>query len=183
MTATPKAAAPEKKSAPKKVTKVEKKSKVTKTEKKAKTASSHPPFQQMVKKAIAELKEKGGSSRQAVLKYVCANYKVEAKSGNKYVKVALVSGVKNNALKRVGGKGVGANGSFKLVEEVMKAAKPKEKKESAPKAEKSAKPKAKKVVKRVSKPKPAKKAAAAKKPAKPKAKSVKKPKAAAPKKA
>ena len=98
--------------------KVEKKSKVAKPKvaKSASAPASHPPFKQMVRKAIAELKEKSGSSRQAILKYICGTYKVEAKSGTKYVKLALVSGVKAGSIKRVAARGVGANGSFRLAE-------------------------------------------------------------------
>lgn len=105
-------------------TKVAAKSKVTKPKASAKPAASHPPFKQMIVKAIGALNEKGGSSRQAVLKYICANYSVEAKTGNKYLKSGLVNGVNNGSLKRV--KGVGASGSFKIAEKVKpKASKPK----------------------------------------------------------
>lgn len=44
--------------------------------KKAKTPSNHPPYGDMVKRAILALKESKGSSRQALLKYVMANFNV-----------------------------------------------------------------------------------------------------------
>lgn len=143
------AKAPAKKAAPKKTAsaKVTKNAKVSKPKSSTKPKSSHPPFKQMVKKAVGELNEKSGSSRQAILKYVCANYKVDAKSGNKYVKLALASAVKSGVLKRVGAKGIGANGSFRLASDTQ----PKAKKVVKPKKVKTqAKPKkvsAKKVTK------------------------------------
>ena len=41
-----------------------------------KKSPDHPKYSEMVKAAIASLKEKKGSSRQAILKYIIANYKV-----------------------------------------------------------------------------------------------------------
>jgi histone H1/5 len=35
-----------------------------------------PKYSEMVGKAIAALKERGGSSRQAILKYIMANFNV-----------------------------------------------------------------------------------------------------------
>uniref|UniRef100_A0A914QZZ4 H15 domain-containing protein n=1 Tax=Panagrolaimus davidi TaxID=227884 RepID=A0A914QZZ4_9BILA len=35
---------------------------------------SHPPYADMIKKAITELKEKKGSSRGAILKYISKTY-------------------------------------------------------------------------------------------------------------
>ena len=46
---------------------------------KAKAAAaprSHPVYADMVKRAITELKEKKGSSRAAILKYIVTHYKV-----------------------------------------------------------------------------------------------------------
>lgn len=136
---------------------------------KPKKAAAHPPYLEMIQKGIAALKERGGSSRQALLKYVMANYKVgeNTTSINARVKTALKNGVKNNALKQA--KGTGAAGSFKLGE-VKKADKPK-------KAKTATKPK-----KTVKSPKKVKKPVAVKKPkaaAKKSAKSPKKTKAVA----
>ena len=59
-------------------------------------------------------KERGGSSRQALLKYIMNNYKLgnNEKGINAYLKIALMARVKNKTLKQ--SKGVGASGSFKL---------------------------------------------------------------------
>ena len=145
---------------------------------KPKKPANHPKYSEMVQKAITALKERGGSSRQAILKYIMANFNVgaDAKVVNVHLKLSLRNGVKNKSLKQ--SKGTGASGSFRLGE-VKPAKKP---------AKKAAKPKAAKPKKAKSTPK--KKKAAAKKPAgekkaaKPKA--AKKPaakKAAKPKKA
>ena len=68
----------------------------------------------MVKQAIGSLKERGGSSRQAILKYILKNFNVgvDEKAVNSRVKVALKSGVLSSQLKQ--SKGAGASGSFKL---------------------------------------------------------------------
>ncbi|XP_064610334.1 histone H1-delta-like [Liolophura sinensis] len=149
---------------------------------KPKKPADHPKYSEMIKAAIANLKERGGSSRQKILKYIMANYKVaDEKTVNTHLKMALKAGVKSNALKQ--SKGTGASGSFRLGESAKKAApklkkvkKPKAAKPKSPKKAKSAKPKAKK---------PAAKKPAAKKAVKPKKpaakKSPKKVKAAKPK--
>merc|ERR1712018_687971 len=118
----------------------------------------------MISAAVGALKEKKGSSRQAILKYIQANYKGLSDQAGQHLKMALVAGVKNGSLKQA--KGVGASGSFKLGEKKKK------------KVKKAKKPKAAK------KPKKAKKPAAKKAAKKPAAKTAKKPaaKKAAPKK-
>lgn len=77
-----------------------------------KAKPSHPPTSDMVNNAIKNLKERGGSSLQAIKKYVAANYKVDAEKLSpfikKYLKAAVVSG---NLIQT---KGKGASGSFKL---------------------------------------------------------------------
>jgi histone H1/5 len=62
----------------------------------------------MVGKAISALKERGGSSRQAILKYIMANFNVgkDAKSVNAHLKLSLRAGVKNKSLKQSKGTGV-----------------------------------------------------------------------------
>merc|ERR1712064_134916 len=138
--------------------------------KKAKAPAAHPKYSVMIAAAITSLKDRTGSSRQAILKYICANYKVDAAKAAVQIRLALKRGV---------GKGAG---SYKVV----KAEKPKKvkkaKKPKAKKPKKAKKPAAKKAAKKPKKAvkKPAKKAA--KKPAAKKA--AKKPaaKKAAPKK-
>ena len=160
-----KAAAPKKKAAPK-----------------PKVPAAHPKYSEMIKQAISSLKERGGSSRQAILKYICKNFKVgnDESKVNTHLKLALRAGVKNNSLKN--SKGSGASGSFKLGEAAKKAPKPKKVKK--PKAAKPKKPKTPKK-KKAKTPKKAKadKPKKAKSPKKAKADKPKKAKADKPKKA
>lgn len=148
---------------------------------KPKKPASHPTYSEMIAKAIAALKERKGSSRQAILKYIQSNYKVgdNDKAINAHLKMALRNGVKNKTLTQ--SKGTGASGSFKIGEKTTKKAakKPAAKKAKKPKAatpKKAKKPKAKK-------PAGEKKAAAKPKAKKPKAKKPAAKKAAKPKKA
>lgn len=169
----------------------------TTTPKKSKAAASkkprakpaHPPTSDMVNAAIKNLKERGGSSLQAIKKYIAANYKVDAEKLapfiRKYLKSAVVAGTLTQP------KGKGASGSFKLsVKGESKSTAPGKKEVKKPAA---AKPKGEKKAKATAAKRTAKKPAAAKpkvaKPAKsPKAKKVskpptKKPKSPKPKKA
>lgn len=153
--------------------------------KKAKKPVNHPKYTDMVKKSIEALKERGGSSRQAIHKYILAHFDVgkDTKVVNTHLKLALKRAVTSGLLKR--SKGTGASGSFRLADKVpaggavKKATKRVAKKPSAAKPKKaSAKPKvaAKSPVKKAAaKPKAAK--AAVKKAATPKPKVAKKPKA------
>lgn len=159
--ATPKAAKPKKASA------------------KAKKPSTHPTYGAMAKAAISALKERTGSSRQAILKYIMANYNLgsdtDQKRVNSRLKIALKNGLKTGAFKNA--KGTGVTGSFKLADKPVKAKKTATKKAASPKKAKAA------GEKKPKKKTPAKKATAgaakkAKSPAKPKA-AAKKPKAAA----
>merc|ERR1712078_70937 len=145
---------------------------------KPKAPAAHPKYSVMIAAAITSLKDRTGSSRQAILKYICANYKVDAAKAAVQVRLALKRGVAKGALKMARASGKGA-GSYKVV----KVEKPKKvKKAKNPKAKKpkkaAKKPAAKKAAK---KPKKAAKKPAAKNPAK---KAAKKPaaKKAAPKK-
>lgn len=161
-----------------------------KVKKAPKAPAAHPKYSVMIAAAITALKDRTGSSRQAILKYICANYKVDAAKAAVQVRMALKRGVAKGALKMARASGKGA-GSFKVVKvekpkKVKKAKKPKAKKVKKVKkaAKKPAAKKAKKPKKAAKKP-AAKKAAkkpAAKKPAAKKA--AKKPaaKKAAPKK-
>ena len=127
-----------------------------------KKPAEHPPYADMIKAALLALKERNGSSRQAIEKYIKANYKVDEVGS--HLKMALKRGATSG--KFVHTKGVGASGSFKLAKEEMKEKKPMKKpaaknKPKKPAAKKTAKkPAAKKATK-----KPAAKKTAAKKPA------------------
>ena len=83
---------------------------------KPKKPADHPPYSSMAKEAVSALKEKGGSSRQALLKYIMANYKVgdNPKAVNSRLKTALRNGVQSGILNQ--SKGTGAAGSFRLGE-------------------------------------------------------------------
>merc|ERR1712106_240539 len=120
---------------------------------------------------ITTLKDRTGSSRQAILKHICANNKVDAAKAAVQVRLALKRGVAKGALKMARASGKGA-GSYKVVKvekpkKVKKAKKPAAKKAKKPKkaAKKPAakKPAAKKAAKKPAAKKAVKKAAPKKK--------------------
>jgi histone H1/5 len=136
-----------------------------------KQPAAHPKYSEMIAAAIAALKERNGSSRQAILKYINANYKVGDSAGT-HVKLALKRSVTSGALKQV--KGTGASGSFKLVKVVVpkkksaakkSAAKKKPAAKKAPKKKAAAKKTKKAAKKATPKKKPKQKKPVAKKPA------------------
>merc|ERR1712008_597224 len=127
---------------------------------KPKAAPTHPKTTVMVAAAIAALKEKKGSSRAAIKKYIAADYKVDIVKLAPHLKKALKAGIEKKTL-------VSVKGSFKLgkVEKVKKVKKVK--KAKTPKKAKKAKT-PKKAAKKAKTPKKAakptaKKAAPAKK--------------------
>ncbi|VDO37617.1 unnamed protein product [Haemonchus placei] len=125
----------------------------------AKKAASHPTYSAMIRRSISELKDKSGSSKAAILKYMLAHYK-------------LGENVTKGDLKQV--KGSGASGSFRLGEK--KAAAPAAKKSITKKPAGAKKPKSpKKKAAAAKKPKAEKKAKSPKKAKAPKAKTAKKP--------
>merc|ERR1711915_170588 len=65
---------------------------------KPKAPAAHPPYAAMVKAAVKALADKKGSSRQAILKYICANYKVDATKAPTRVRLALKKMVESKAL-------------------------------------------------------------------------------------
>lgn len=87
--------------------------------------ADHPKYSEMVQQALKNLKERGGSSRQAILKYIVKNFNVGADESvvNTHVKMALKAGVKNSSLKQ--SKGSGASGSFRIGSEAKKPQAPK----------------------------------------------------------
>ena len=158
-----------------------KKAKAAATEKKpAKKAkkppapASHPKYSVMISAAIKALKDRNGSSRQAILKYITANYKVEPKKATVQLRLSLKRAVASGNLKMAKEKGKGA-GCFKLAdnntEKKPKAKPAKAKKPAAKKEKKAAKPKA---AKKPTVKKPAVKKSAAKKTPKKAAKKNKK---------
>merc|ERR1712051_1129867 len=149
----------------------------TKKAVKPKAPAAHPKYSVMIAAAIGALKDRTGSSRQAILKYICANYKVDAAKAGQHLRMALKAGIKKGTLKMAKESGKGA-GCFKLVKvekpkkvEAVKPKKPKTvKKKAAPKKKAPAKPKAapkkKATPAKKAKAAPKKKAAPAKKAAK-----------------
>merc|ERR1712186_161863 len=95
------------------------KEKKAKAPKKPAAKPTHPAYAVMVAAAIKALKERSGSSRQAILKYIVANYTVgDEKKAASRLKLALKKGVASGALNQV--KGAGASGSFKVAKEEPK---------------------------------------------------------------
>lgn len=132
----------------------------------AKKPAEHPKYEEMINAAIKELKERSGSSRQKIVKYIQEHYKVGDNVGVQ-VKLNLKRLVASGKL--IQAKGVGASGSFKVNKAAEVKPKPKPKKKPAAKKP-AAKPKKKPAAKKPA----AKKAAAKKKPAA-KKKTAKKP--------
>ncbi|TGZ57680.1 hypothetical protein CRM22_009888 [Opisthorchis felineus] len=135
---------------------------------KPKIPANHPPVIDMVKASINAAKDRKGTSLPTIKKFIAANYKVDVEKLGPHIRRGIVHAVEKGILVRVGNKGKGASGSFKVAEKKTAVVKPKAvKKPKAPKPKKAATPK---------KPKAANKTA--KKTVKPKAKTPSKPKAA-----
>lgn len=82
-----------------------------KRSRKPKTSPQHPKYADMIAAAISGMKERGGTSRQKIIKYIGANYKV----GNGFeVQVRLAIKRMLQARKLIQVKGTGASGSFRL---------------------------------------------------------------------
>ncbi|KAH7958797.1 hypothetical protein HPB49_005172 [Dermacentor silvarum] len=156
----------------------------------AKPTASHPKVSAMVNASIGELKERGGSSLQAIKKHMAATYKVDVEKLSPFIRKYLKSAVTSGALVQT--KGKGASGSFKLAAgaaagEKKKAGGVKKTPKKAAKKPASAKKTPKKSPKKVAakkakpakKPKAEKKASLPKKPKKPAAKKAATPKKAA----
>jgi histone H1/5 len=145
----------------------------TSTQKKPSAPPAHPKYEEMIVTAISTLKERNGSSRQAIAKYIGSHYKV-GEGFEVHVKMNLKRCVTKGVLIQT--KGTGASGSFKLAKKETSApakkvtkkpaAKPKPKSDKTAKAKpKTAKPKKAATPKKSAKPK---KTGDKKKPAKPK---------------
>ena len=150
---------------------------------KPKVPAAHPPYAAMITAAVKGLADKKGSSRQAILKHVVANNKVDAAKAAVLVRRALKKMVDAKKLVAAAAAGKKGAGCFKLPAKEPKAKKPAAKKAKKPVAKKpkaAKKPAAKKAAKKPAAKKPAAKKPAAKKPAakKPAAKKAAKPKKA-----
>merc|ERR1711872_1130851 len=80
-----------------------------------KAPAAHPKYSVMIAAAITALKDRTGSSRQAILKHICANNKVDAAKAAIHLCMALKRGVAAGSLKMAKATGKGA-GSYKLAE-------------------------------------------------------------------
>ena len=122
------------------------------SKKKPRTKPVHPRTSEMVVNAIKSLKERGGSSLQAIKKYIAANYKVDSEKLSPFIKKYLKTAVASGELVQT--KGKGASGSFKLAAAKTEkapvptapargraASAPKAKKQSAAKVKKAKAPK------------------------------------------
>merc|ERR1712018_614106 len=115
---------------------------------KPKKPAEHPPTASMVKAAIKALKERNGSSLQAIKKYIAANYKYDVVKNARFI---------NKALKKLSDDGVltKVKGSFKLSAKAKEEKPKKAKKPKTPKKRAAAKPKKAKTPKKPAAKKPA----------------------------
>ena len=97
--------------------------KETKKATKPKAAPTHPKYSDMVSSAITALKERKGSSKIAILKYIVTTYNLDEKVALVHVRTALKRGVEKGTLKLV--KGTGLSGSFRVVKIKPEPKKPK----------------------------------------------------------
>ncbi|XP_047525110.1 histone H1B-like [Pieris napi] len=80
--------------------------------KKPKARPTHPKTSEMVNSAIKELKERSGSSLQAIKKYIASNYSLDAERLAPFIRKYLKRAVASGTLIQT--KGKGASGSFKI---------------------------------------------------------------------
>ena len=125
--------------------------------------AEHPTYREMISSALGAMKERKGTSRQKIQKYIADTYKIDLSASNSHLKRALTSGVTKGAFLQTTGKG--ASGSFKLAP--MPAAGPKKRTKKVAKKPAVKKAAAKKrPAKKCAPKKAAKKTAAKKRPAK-----------------
>ena len=101
---------------------------------KTKSAPTHPSCSDMIVAAITNLKDKKGSSAQAIKKYIATNFNADVDKLAPHIKRALVSGVTSGKLVQT--KGKGASGSFKLNAKAVDAKEKKAKDAAKKKAQK-----------------------------------------------
>merc|ERR1712112_718160 len=131
-----------------------------KAKKAKKVPAAHPPYAAMITAAVKGLADKKGSSRQAILKYVVANNKVDAAKAAVRVRLALKKMIAAKKVVAAAAAGKKGAGSFKLPAKEPKAKKAKKPKAKKPKKAKKVK---KPAAKKAKKPKKAAKKPAAKK--------------------
>ncbi|CEP16983.1 hypothetical protein [Parasitella parasitica] len=152
----------------------------TETKSKSKKPAEHPSYESMIIAAVSNLKERKGSSRPAIKKYILANFKV---TPGAHFDSQVSGAIRRGAAKNVFSLPKGLSGTIKLVkpEKKVKASSEKktdgaEKKTKAP-AGKKVDASAKKAPAKKSATSSSKKAASVKKTAKSPAKKVVKKKA------
>merc|ERR1712168_1055931 len=79
----------------------------------------------MIGESIKAMKDRSGSSRQAILKYICANYKVDATKAAVHVRTALKKGVAAGALKMGAAAGKKGAECYKIGDKAKEEKKPK----------------------------------------------------------
>ena len=105
---------------------------------KPKVPAAHPPYAAMIAAAIKGLGDKKGSSRQAILKHVVANNKVDAAKAAVRVRLALKKMIAAKKVVAAAAAGKKGAGSFKLAVVEKKAKKVKKLKAKKPKKAKKA---------------------------------------------
>lgn len=93
--------------------------------KKPRVKPTHPSTAEMVNTAIKALKERRGSSVQAIKKYAVETYKIDAEKQGTYIKKYLKAAVASGVIIQT--KGKGATGSFKIASGKLETSKPKPK--------------------------------------------------------
>merc|ERR1739848_567268 len=113
----------------------------------SKKTAAHPAYKDMIKAAIVALKTRGGSSRQAIAKYVGANFKC-GDNMNTCLRMAIRRGVASGMLVQA----AGHSGTFRLAPAAAKKKTPKKKKVTAKKPAAKKTPKKKKKTTKAKKP-------------------------------
>jgi len=139
--------------------------------------SEHPTYEVMVVAAIKALKNRKGSSKQAVLKYIVATYNLKG-DPNIHAKIALRKLIKNGKVEVASGTGLAGRFKLKASAVDVTAKKPKKAQKSKKTTKKTAKKPAAKSKKSLVKKSPKKSPKKASK----KSKSQKKAKKSSPKK-
>ncbi|KAI9011423.1 linker histone H1 and H5 family-domain-containing protein [Gaertneriomyces semiglobifer] len=96
--------------------------------------ASHPQYKEMVAQAIINLKERSGSSRTMIKKYIHSNFSGLTDSADKLIKAAIKKGVESGEFVQP----KGPSGTVKLADPDKKAAKASEKKDERKASDKKA---------------------------------------------
>ncbi|XP_063588895.1 histone H1-delta-like [Penaeus indicus] len=81
---------------------------------------AHPKYSEMVAAALRALKERNGSSRQAILKFILASFQVGDEKAAGVIQMQALRSVAGWSLQQT--KGAGASGSLRLFKELKMAA-------------------------------------------------------------